>query len=155
MDLVPGQTIKAISILQPWASLIAAEAKKIETRSWKTQYRGPLAIHASKAFSKENKDFAAIIPELKGKDIYCGHIIAVVNLTDCVKVESWDEERGEASLLSGNNHYHVEGREFLFGNYAPGRYGWILENITPIKPVEAKGQLSLWDWTLPNNLELL
>ncbi len=40
--------MKAISILQPWASLVALGHKKIETRSWNTKYRGELLIHASK-----------------------------------------------------------------------------------------------------------
>jgi activating signal cointegrator 1 len=39
--------MKAISIWQPWASLIAIGAKKYETRSWETSYRGPIAIHAA------------------------------------------------------------------------------------------------------------
>lgn len=38
--------IPALSLWQPWASLIALGVKTIETRSWSTQYRGPLAIHA-------------------------------------------------------------------------------------------------------------
>jgi activating signal cointegrator 1 len=40
--------MKAISICQPWATLIVIGAKRFETRSWKTDYRGILAIHASK-----------------------------------------------------------------------------------------------------------
>lgn len=40
--------MKAITLTQPWATLIAVGAKKIETRSWSTSYRGPLAIHAAK-----------------------------------------------------------------------------------------------------------
>lgn len=40
--------MKAISLTQPWATLIAIGAKAIETRSWRTEYRGPLAIHAAK-----------------------------------------------------------------------------------------------------------
>ena len=40
--------MKALSLTQPWATLVAMGAKRIETRSWATSYRGPLAIHASK-----------------------------------------------------------------------------------------------------------
>ena len=40
--------IKAITLLQPYAALVAIGAKTIETRSWYTPYRGPLAIHAGK-----------------------------------------------------------------------------------------------------------
>ena len=44
--------MKAISIHQPWASLIALGEKHYETRNWKPQHRGPIIIHASKSFSK-------------------------------------------------------------------------------------------------------
>ena len=40
--------MKALTVRQPWASLIAAGVKTIETRSWATSFRGPLAIHAGK-----------------------------------------------------------------------------------------------------------
>lgn len=39
--------MKALTIWQPWASLLAYGAKKYETRSWSTKYRGPIAIHAA------------------------------------------------------------------------------------------------------------
>jgi hypothetical protein len=38
--------VKALTLHQPWASLVAVGAKTIETRSWSTLYRGPVAIHA-------------------------------------------------------------------------------------------------------------
>lgn len=50
--------MKAITIWQPWASLLACGAKKYETRSWKTDYRGPIAIHAAK------KDVHSILGDL-------------------------------------------------------------------------------------------
>lgn len=42
--------MRAITLTQPWSSLVARGQKKIETRSWQTSYRGPLAIHAAKGF---------------------------------------------------------------------------------------------------------
>jgi hypothetical protein len=41
--------MKALTLWQPWATLIANGTKTIETRSWSTSYRGPLAIHAAAA----------------------------------------------------------------------------------------------------------
>lgn len=41
--------MKFLTIRQPWASLISLGVKRIETRSWSTSFRGPLAIHAGKA----------------------------------------------------------------------------------------------------------
>jgi hypothetical protein len=43
--------MKVLSLTQPWATLAAIGAKKIETRSWSTAYRGPLAIHAAKGLA--------------------------------------------------------------------------------------------------------
>jgi hypothetical protein len=50
--------MKAITIWQPWASLLACGAKKYETRSWKTDYRGPIAIHVAK------KDIHSILGDI-------------------------------------------------------------------------------------------
>lgn len=40
--------MKVLTLIQHWGTLIALGEKKIETRSWKTNYRGPLFIHAGK-----------------------------------------------------------------------------------------------------------
>ena len=42
--------MKALSLTQSWATLVTIGAKKLETRSWPTYYRGPLLIHAAKGF---------------------------------------------------------------------------------------------------------
>ncbi len=39
--------MKAITLQQPWASLVAAGATNIVTRTWQTKYRGRLALHAA------------------------------------------------------------------------------------------------------------
>ena len=39
--------MKVLTLTQPWATLVAIGAKRIETRSWATKYRGPLLIHAA------------------------------------------------------------------------------------------------------------
>ena len=67
--------IKAVSLLQPWASLIAAGAKKFETRSWSTTYRGPLLICASRPL---------------------GVAVAVAWLSDCRLMQSTDWGEGAA-----------------------------------------------------------
>lgn len=40
--------MKAVSLWEPWATLVRLKIKRIETRGWSTSYRGPLAIHATK-----------------------------------------------------------------------------------------------------------
>ena len=77
--------MKVLSIKEPFASLIMNKKKRIETRSWKTNYRGEIYIHASK--SKMNKDIENR-NELKEliKDISLNqeYIICKANLVDCI-----------------------------------------------------------------------
>ena len=76
--------MKCISLMQPWATLIAKGSKKIETRSWKTNYRGELYIHASQ---RTDKSFIkpSFSKALKDETIPNGVIIAKCKLVDCVK----------------------------------------------------------------------
>lgn len=138
-----GNGVKAISLLQPWATLVAIGAKKIETRSWATKYRGPLAIHASKGFTKQNRDLCATQPfedvlfGMHGRftsifDLPTGSVIATCRLVDCIKI------------IPGNL---IPQPERSFGDYTPGRYAWILEDVKLLpEPVPAKGSLGLWEW---------
>lgn len=141
--------MKAISLLQPWASLIAVGAKKIETRSWSTKYRGPLAIHASKGFLKIIRDLCNTQPfkEVLSKfgfnvdNLPLGQIVATCNLVDCIKMTPEFIDLVKSA----------EGYEIDFGDYAVGRYAWILEDIKPLeKPIPAKGALSIWEWEVPS-----
>ena len=52
--------MRAISLWQPWATAIAVGVKQIETRHWKTDYRGPIAIHAAKRWTRDEREFAEI-----------------------------------------------------------------------------------------------
>ena len=128
--------MKALSLLQPWASLIATGAKKIETRSWSTKYRGPLAIHASRS-NKNNllRYLEPFLTWLKGIGLLpLGAIVATCDLVDCIKMTP--------ELIES-----IKSPELDFGVYAVGRYAWILENIKPLeKPIPASGALSLWNW---------
>lgn len=140
--------MKAITIKQPWATLIALGEKKFETRSWATKYRGELAIHASKKIDIDACQQPAIAATLNKhgivltNDLPVGKIIATCNLVDCYQVET--DELLWADFTNGKT---VNGFEYLFGDYTEGRYAWELSNIKMLeKPIAAKGQLSLWEW---------
>lgn len=89
--------MKALSIRQPWAWLIVNGHKDIENRTWSTNYRGPVLIHASKGmtwdeyagaivsarYATRGEDFARAMPNFK--DIERGGIVGVANLVDCVR----------------------------------------------------------------------
>src|SRR5574343_420007 len=54
--------MRALTLTQPWATLVAIGAKKIETRGWCTDYRGALAIHAAKSIPRDLRSFAMMSP---------------------------------------------------------------------------------------------
>ncbi|MEG6584905.1 ASCH domain-containing protein [Dendrosporobacter sp. 1207_IL3150] len=134
--------MKAITLWQPWASLLASGAKKYETRTWATTYRGQLAIHAAKKFPKEEIELCWEEPfktslsksGLKVEDLPRGAIIAIANLTDCLKV---NEEF--IKNLAGTT-------ELEFGDYEIGKYAWVLTDVRPIKPIAVSGKQGLWNW---------
>lgn len=159
--------MKVLSLFQPWSTLVAIGEKEIETRSWSTKYRGPLAIHASKSckfvtmgskyylLDKEPfcSSFMSFIYPKSWNDCSfpCGYIIATCTLSDVFEItESFKVNLG---LL--------EPKEFCFGDYMPGRFAWILEDVKILdEPIPTKGSLGLWnfdefdEWSTKHPLEL-
>lgn len=132
------ETRFALSLTQPWASAMALGLKRIETRSWSTSLRGPVAIHASKGFPVAAKEFALCeaFPYFEhGPDWFPrGAIVAVGILVD---VSPAERVRG-----------HLVDREIFFGDYSDGRFAWHFENIRALPvPVPATGRLGIW--TMP------
>ncbi|MBO5375884.1 MAG: ASCH domain-containing protein [Bacilli bacterium] len=128
--------MKVISIKEPFATLIMNGDKKIETRSWKTNYRGELFIHASgKNLAKEflNNDY--VVNLIDGLEMNYGNIICRGNLVDCIYMD-------ETFL----NAIKEEEKEYNLGLYEIGRYAWIFEDVEPICPIPAKGQLNIWNY---------
>ncbi|MFW6264163.1 MAG: ASCH domain-containing protein, partial [Cyanobacteriota bacterium] len=124
-----SSTAKAISLHQPWASLIALGRKHYETRSWKTSYRGKLLICAAK---KRPSQAQLNLFGLSAEDAPLGVAVAIADLVDCLSITS--ELAGQISL-----------EELKAGNWTVGRYAWKLENITPIHPVPVRGKQGLWN----------
>lgn len=129
--------MKVLSLMEPCGSLIKEKIKYIETRSWKTNYRGELYIHTSlKKIPKKDERIQNLVNLLQDKDIKYGYIIAKCNLVDCVYMD-------EDFVNKIKNENPIE---FMCGEYAVGRYAWILKDIEMIKPIEAKGHLGLWEY---------
>lgn len=129
--------MKVLSLRKPYATLIKEKKKLIETRSWKTKYRGELYIHASKTKiiqkDKENNELMSLI---ENKNMNFGYIICKCNLVDCIYMT-----KDFINKLKTSNY-----QEYICGEYKEGRYAWILEDIEIIKPIEAKGSLSMWTY---------
>lgn len=125
----------AISLMQPWASAMALGLKRVETRSWSTAMRGPIAIHASKGFPVWAKEFALTeaYAYIKHEPEWFprGCIVAVGILIDVVPTA-----RIRNQLFD---------RELFFGDYSDGRFAWIFDRIRPLaEPIPETGRLGLW-----------
>lgn len=133
-------SMKCLTLWQPWATLVAISAKRIETRSWSTNYRGPLAIHAAK--SKDGHLNARRNPFLYAltiggysefEDLPFGMVLAVVDLVD---------------VLPATDVRNVISRhELAFGDFSDGRYAWLLDSPRRLPgPRPARGKQGLWTW---------
>lgn len=122
--------MKLISLWEPWATLMAIGAKRIETRSWRTDYRGWLAIHASKG-GLSKRELATVLEGeefrrcLDGEQLSPGRIVAVVRLIDCLPMDG-------QGCLSGVFEEYPEldtPRERHFGDFSFGRWAWVTDEL--------------------------
>lgn len=141
--------MKALTLRQPWATLVAVGAKTIETRSWGTRYRGPVVIHAAKTFSRPEvaltleAPFSTVLRDHINypRDLPLGAVIAVVDLVDVVRMDA--SEPSECPGLQGRE---LGEHEAAFGFYSPERFAWVLDIARPLRePVPARGALGLWE----------
>ena len=132
--------MKAITLTQPWATLVAIGAKQYETRSWSTNYRGPLAIHAAKGFPKWARELCWTNPffgalqehNLNEHNLPLGAVVAVVFL---------------GGILHTEDAWNIGDQERAFGDYSPKRYAWLFGSYQRFNvPQPAKGALGLWEW---------
>lgn len=104
--------MRAISLWQPWAYLVVAGHKGYETRSWPTNYRGPLAIHAAKRWTPEQRRFCGeyrlLVDFSKEDEPTLGAIVGRVNLIECLTTDE---------LVDSLDFY-----ERHFGDWSPGRF---------------------------------
>ncbi len=135
--------MRAITLWQPYAQLIAVGAKKFETRSWPTKYRGRIAIHAAKAVHYPSPEVKEIMKELglKMSELDYGKVVCTANLVDCV-------EMGEV-LIKGMNvlasQFKQARHELTCGGWSVGRYAWKLEDIKVLDtPLAIKGSQQMW-----------
>lgn len=135
--------MKALTLWQPWATLVAIGAKRFETRSWATGYRGPLAIHSSKRFPAEARDLILQEPfatALRGHPLPQGRVVAICELVGVFQVS--------ISALRWVNATFPD--EPAFGDWSIGRYVWQLADVYRFEePIPAKGAQGLWAWESP------
>lgn len=129
--------MKVLSLREPWAALIAAGQKQIETRSWQTRYRGPLYLHASAGkIDRKDPHIQELLALIPGAELHYGCIVCRCVLAGCVPMDDAFLRQMECRPV-----------ERLCGEYAPGRFAWLLEDIESLEqPIPAKGMLGLWNW---------
>ena len=123
--------MKVLTLKQPWASLVANGYKEFEFRSWKTNYRGYLFIHAGCGVDKEwldkVKDFNLNFPKKR--------ILCIVKLEDCILIDD------SFNKMINNKDERIYGRKERTG------YAWKLKLVKSIDSMEeVKGQLGLWNY---------
>ena len=88
--------MKAVTIIQPWASLLALGEKQYETRSWKTSHRGKILIHAARKFTDDPRNLCTLEPFhsalakhgiAKPTELPLGRIVGIAELTDCIPTD--------------------------------------------------------------------
>ena len=130
--------MKALTLTQPWATLVVEGAKEWETRSWRTSFRGPLAIHAAKGFPRWaieicfEEPFASTLLGLgypTPGDLPTAAIIGAVWMNGCIRT-------GQVS---------VSEPEKSFGDFGIGRYMWQLGTPYKVDPIPYKGALGLFN----------
>lgn len=123
--------MKVLTLKQPWATLVAEGIKRYEFRSWKTNYRGKILIHAGIGIDKEAmKKFAGLNLTFPSKKI-----LAEVEIVDCLFL---DDELNK-KIISENN--------IVYGSKKREGYAWMLDNIKKINyEKEINGKLGLWNY---------
>lgn len=115
--------MRAMSVKNPWASLIAHGIKSLEIRSRATKHRGPLLIVSSLGVAPE----LALFPE---HDPGRGVALCIVDVIDCRPATSAD--LGAACVAPPD-----------------GSFAWVLANPRPVEPFHVRGQLGIYDVTMP------
>lgn len=150
--------MRAMSLHQPWASLVAHGLKRIETRGPRPtkRYRGPLLVHAAKKWTRKEFDALHRIYSqhvaplnacgfgdwLAGTPPPLGAIVAVARVVDIREMTpEWIAEQTPLELA--------------IGDWQPGRYGWVLEDVQRLEPAIAlRGRQGLWEPNLAVEVSL-
>lgn len=120
--------MKAISIKQPWAWLIANGYQTVENRKWYTGHRGDILIHASKSKKDLERDIEYVRQVFKigidPEQLSFGKVLAVADLIACTK-----DPEGKV-----DQYWHEK-----------GKFAWVLRRIRQIEPFEARGKLNVFE----------
>lgn len=140
--------MKAITLYQPWASAIACGLKTHETRSWRTSFRGSIAIHAAQRVPRKIRDepqywmlYQHVMDSCDEdlRDLPTSCIVTVGVVADCVPTEA-------VTCKMSPYPFEISKHELDFGDYSPGRFAWRLSMIPKkFDPIPCAGHQGIWD----------
>jgi hypothetical protein len=150
--------MKALTLTQPWATLIALGEKRVETRGWSTPHRGPILIHAAKTLAEPvcsedglrelvaREPFAEALGRhgvTVAEQLPRGQVVAVAHIVACLPtVELGSRMRALPELAD----FKVAEHERAFGDYRPGRFAWLLQSVERFgKAIPLRGGQKLFD----------
>lgn len=151
--------MKGLTLWQPHATLVG-RGKTVETRSWRTQYRGSLVIHSARNFPDPAKQLCLTEDRIKNAlalfnyhvtidrqgwshNLPLGFAVATCRLVDIVTTERF--------MAGGKWGNRLTLDELAFGDYSDNRYAWILDDIRVFEyPIRMNGARALWD--VPDNM---
>lgn len=147
--------MKALPLWQPYATLVAVGAKRVETRAyppWRVglQDGQRIAVHATK--TTRDPDSGVLLSAYCAEWPFCeytpdwealplGALVATCTLTRAAQIT---EESADALL-------HRNPQEFAFGSYEPGRWAWVLSDVESLpRPIPFRGSQGTFD--VPDDL---
>lgn len=154
--------MKCLSLWQPWATLLVAGVKHVETRGWPTRFRGPLLIHAARKWSAELSTicrvpaFKLAFGALGIQWMYVnrrvrkpllpfGAIIGRVDVIECYVTDDVVVDDGLA-FCHGGGILNITATEKEFGDYSPGRFAFLCDNAVKFdKPIPFPGKQGFFD----------
>lgn len=155
--------LKAVTLYEPWASLMAIGAKLNETRGCRTNHRGDIAIHAAKAdVGTPEEIIPIVIQAFRSRNIQpsasnMGCVLAVVRLMDVIPSAAFFRgslyNRHQHEELMQNGRIPLCDEEYAFGNYMPGRFIYRCCDVRRLlKPIPCRGYQQI-GWIVPPEIE--
>lgn len=132
---LPTGVIKALSLKQPFAWLIANGHLLVDDRTWETQYRGPILIHASKGLYKEYYEYlksTTDIPLPDKEELEYGGVVGIAKLVQCCK------PRNLPVGISREQRAH-------FGGIHQDYFGFLFEQASPLAFIPCRGKLGIFN----------
>jgi len=132
---VPTGLIKALSLKQPIAWLIANNYLLVDDRTWGTQHRGIILIHASKGLYQEYYDYLKSNTDIPLPDqdkLEYGGVIGIANLTLCCRPRELPAD------IRGEHRAH-------FNGVNQAHFGFLFEKATPMPFMPCRGKLGIFE----------